>query len=187
MEKSFINKIFYEFQGLCFLIRNLYASRNLLSMRELSFSNYRLTGLPKSRLNELDTLHKLVREGRELSFWRKTYYKLCGKKVCSILINKENKMVGFNIFYFRDFEIKNGIIHNAFIGVTPIESHKGLGTILQTYSLEQLSRNNLTGVSGYVLKNNQASIKMLQKVGFTLTEDANVTANYNIFYSFREK
>lgn len=179
---SLIKKIRYEWEGFRFLVRNIRASRTLHPMQDSTFSNYQFTGLSTHQIDEMDALHKLVREGRELSFWRKTYFKQCGEKVCSVAFNEDGQMVGFNFYYFRESEVNEGIIHEAFLGISPQERGKVLATALQAYTIDQLSRNKLRGISGNVLKANGPSVKMLLRTGFILTDDPDDAANYRVFY-----
>lgn len=180
--KSILDKIIYEIQGFSFLRRNLRATRALTAMQKDAYHDYRFTGLTKADVAEMDNLHKLVREGRGLNFWRKTYLKRHGEKVCAVAYNQDDLLVGFNYYYFRESEVKDAIIHDAYLGITPNEWGKGLATALQTYAVEQFSRQPLTGVSGNVSKANQPSVKMLLRVGFTLSDDPKDPTNYNIFY-----
>jgi len=84
--------------------------------------------------------------------------------------------------YFRKSEVNEGIIHEAFLGISPQERGKGLATALQAYTIDQLSRNKLRGISGNVLKANGPSVKMLLRTGFILTDDPDDAANYRVFY-----
>ncbi len=183
MKKTLLDKIKYEFEGLKFLIRNLKASHHLSSMQTTAYNNYLLTGLTKNRINELDQLHRTVRDGRGLNFWRKLFYRYRGTSVCGTVINKKNQLVGFNYYYFRNNESEEKIIHEAFLGIAPQERGKGIATALQKYTLEQLSRQPLTGVSGYVEKTNLASIKMLQRVGYDFDDDPrDPENNFKVYY-----
>jgi ribosomal protein S18 acetylase RimI-like enzyme len=185
VKNSIINKIKYEYDGLLFLIRNTQAARPLSPMQEIGFSNYKFIGLPGDRINELDELHQLVREGRRLNFWRKTFYKYQGSKVCGVVINDRDLLVGFNYYYFRENELKDKIIHEAFLGISPNERGKGIATALQRYTLNQLSKQPLTGVSGNVEKANLPSIKMLQRVGYDFIDDPQDPLNYQVFYGLK--
>ncbi|NLN70817.1 MAG: GNAT family N-acetyltransferase [Chloroflexi bacterium] len=153
-------------------------------MEKSAYLDFRLEGLAKARIGEIDALHQLLREGRGLGFWRKTYLKLVGKRVCAVIFNHDEQMVGFNYYYFRESEVKDRIIHHAFIGILPEERGKGLATALQTYAIDRLSKNKLTGISGNVKKTNTTSAKMLANVGFVLTDDPDDTTNQKIYYRF---
>lgn len=185
MSKPLLSKIIYEMQGFSFLLRNLHASRGLTAMQNASYQDFLLTGLMKPHVDDMDRLHKLVREGRGLNIWRKTYLKHRGSKVCAVAFNQQGKLVGFNYYYFRESEAKDAIIHDAFLGISPEEWGKGLATALQTYAVEQFSLQNLAGVSGNVAKANQPSVRMLKRVGFTLFDDPEDPTNYKIFYQLQ--
>ena len=171
MNKSFVEKIAFEYEGFKFLVRNLIASRPLKNQQQTIYNEYLFTGLPKNRIDEFEQLHQLVREGRKLSFWRKTLYRLRGERLCTVAINQNQKLAGFIIYYFREAEIPKDIIHEAFAGIAPDDRGKGLATALTIYSLDQFTNQNLIGVSGYVEKNNTASVKMLQRVGYDISDD----------------
>lgn len=183
MDNTFIKKILYEFGGLKFLIRNLKASHQLEKMQSSSLNNYILAGLSKDRIYELDQLHQLIRDGRDLNFWRKFLYRYRGNKLCAIAINQKNQLAGFIYFYFREEEISKNIIHEAFVGVAPQERGKGIATALQKYSLTHLSHQHLEGVSGYVEKNNIASVIVHQRVGYEIDDDPqDPENNYFLYY-----
>lgn len=176
LEKSQLNdtlvkKIAYEYEGFKFLIRNLKASRHLKKLEKKVHNDYVFTRLPKERIDELDQLHQLTRRGRRLGFWRKTLYRLRGESLCAVAINQSDKLVGYIIYYFREAEIPKGIIHEAFAGIAPEERSKGLATDLTKYSFNQLTNQNLVGISGFVEKKNLASLKMIRNVGYEIVDD----------------
>jgi len=184
--KTFINKIAYEYEGFKFLVRNLDASRQLKKHQEATHNEYVFTGLPKDRVDEFDQLHQLVREGRKLSFWRKTLYRLRGESLCTVAINQNHNLAGFIIYYFREEEIPKSIIHEAFAGIAPQDRGKGLATALTRYSLDQFNNQNLIGVSGYVEKNNLVSVKMLERVGYEIVDDPDDPENNSyVFYRLK--
>jgi ribosomal protein S18 acetylase RimI-like enzyme len=176
-------KIAYEYEGFKFLIRNLQAFRHLRKLEKKVYNDYVFSSLPKGRIDELDQLHKLTRRGRRLGFWRKILYRLRGESLCSVAINQNNKLVGYIIYYFREAEIPKGIIHEAFAGIAPEERAKGLATELTKYSFNQLTNQNLVGISGYVDKKNLASLKMIQKIGYEIVDDPDDPENnYYLYY-----
>lgn len=185
MNNAIIKKIKYEFDGFLFLIRNNKATRPLAPMQKTDFNNYKFIGLPRDRINELDELHRLVRDGRGLNFWRKSFYKNQGAKVCGVVLNDNDQLVGFNYYYFRENELGDNIIHEAFLGISPNERGKGIATALQKYTLDQLSKQPLIGVSGNVEKANLPSIKMLQRVGYDFIDDPQDPANFKVFYGLK--
>lgn len=183
MDSSFLEKIIHEFEGFKFLVRNLNASQRLKTLQSSSYNNYLLTGLTKNRINDLNQLHQAIRDGRKLNYWRKLLYRYRGNRLCAVAINQVNQLVGFIYFYFREDEIAKNIIHEAFVGVKPEERGQGIATALQNYSLDQLSHQHLQGVSGYVEKNNLASVIVHQRVGYEIKDDPrDPENNYHMYY-----
>lgn len=182
MNNSIFSKLLYEFEGFKFFIRNIKGARPLSAMQDTSYQNYQLTGLTRDCVEEVDKLHKSVRNGRGLNFWRKLFLKYYGHKVCGIAINEKLQLVGFVYSYFRKEEIKHNIIHAAFIGVSPDERGKGVGTALLGYLVQQLALQPLSGITGNVGKDNTASIIAIKRVGFEVTDDPEDMRNSNVFY-----
>ncbi len=186
MNNSIFSKLLYEFEGFKFFIRNIKGARPLSAMQDTSYQNYQLTGLTRDCVEEVDKLHKSVRNGRGLNFWRKLFMRLSGSKVCSVAINKRGQLVGFNYYYFRENEVNKGIIHDAYLGISPNERGKGIGTALQAYSVDQFKTQPLSGISGNVSKVNTPSVKMLERVGFMVFDDPDDDTNCKIFYNLNE-
>ena len=182
MNKTFLKKIAYEYEGFKFLIRNLKASRHLRKLDRKVYKEYIFSSLPKGRIAELDQLHQLTRKGRRLGFWRKSLYRLRGESLVAVAINQNNKLVGYIIYYFREAEIPKAIIHEAFAGIAPEERAKGLATELTKYSFNQLTNQDLVGISGYVEKKNLASLKMIQNVGYEILDDLDDPENNCYIY-----
>jgi RimJ/RimL family protein N-acetyltransferase len=151
-------------------------------MKNTSSNNYTFMGLPNDRINELDELHRLIREGRGLNFWRKIFFRIQGRKVCGIAINAQDQLVGFTYYYFRESELVGMIIHEAFIGISPNERGKGIATALQRYALDHLAKQQLIGVSANIEKTNLPSIRIHQRAGFQFSDDPQDPTNYKVYY-----
>ena len=110
-------KLIYEIDGLIFFLRNLNASRYLPILNAEVGENYTISPCSKDDIENLCSFHKLLRNDRVLNFWRKILYRKRGLKLVAIIKNIENDIIGFEMFYFKKYEAKNGIIHEAFIGI----------------------------------------------------------------------
>ena len=59
------------------------------------------------------------------------------------VVNRKNEVIGFEFFRFSRKDIKNGTIHESFIGVVSSESGKGVASKLREFSSQMFENNGL--------------------------------------------
>jgi RimJ/RimL family protein N-acetyltransferase len=181
-----IKSIKYEFEGFKFYLRNMAASRRLGTMRTSKYEEFLLSGLTKDLIPQMDGLHRLLRDGRSINFWRKSILRRKGPAVCCAAIDGENVLIGFDYYYFREEEVSLDIIHEAFIGISPDQQSKGIATALRNHMVSHFAEQGLRGISTQIDHDNVPSIKSALKAGFQVCESGDVDDHIKLFYDFSE-
>tara|TARA_B100000941_G_scaffold154280_1_gene109342 strand:+ start:760 stop:1311 length:552 start_codon:yes stop_codon:yes gene_type:complete len=180
-----LKRFFSEIEGFKFLIRNIRNVEKLPKIDSKIIGDFRIESCQKSDFNHISKLHKLLRDGRDLNFWRKILYKSKGKKLMFLIKDTNKKIIGFQMFYFKDDEIKNKIIHEAFIGVKSEFRGNNLSVELRKCSIEHFSKTGLSAISTNIPSNNEPSIASAQKTGFQLHKEKTKNNIFRFFYYFK--
>jgi RimJ/RimL family protein N-acetyltransferase len=77
-----------------------------------------------------------------------------------------NKIIGMELYYFNQQDIKEKTIHQGFRGILPEWQGKGIGTLLTNYAINHFKNSKLDGISSRVSLNNLASLRSNMKLGF---------------------
>ena len=175
-------KLIYEIDGLKFFLQNLNASRYLPIFNTEIGENYTISPCSKDDIENLCSFHKLLRNDRVLNFWRKILYRKRGLKLVAIIKNIENDIIGFEMFYFKKYEAKNGIIHEAFIGIDEKYKNKSLATILRKFSIKHFCNTNLSAISTNISIDNMPSLVSAQKAGFKISSKMSTKKDLYLYY-----
>lgn len=165
---NLIETIKYEFSGLKFYLRNIAASRTFQPISEARFGDITISGLSKDRIGALEDLHQQLRDGRVVNYWRKAVLRRKGLAVCGIATNNSGRLLGFDYFYFREGEVEEGIIHEAFIGVVQESRGEGIATAMRKHVALHFADQGLHGISSQIDKDNIPSFRSAVKAGFKL-------------------
>ena len=161
----------HEMLGAVFLLRNLrgchrYRMIPLPEERQVSFA---LTGAKPELLGQLQKLHIELRQGRRLNTWRLIMLYLAGNRLCSVALDRDRNLLGFQLLYFQEQEWRQGVIHEAFIGVKPEYRGLGIATALRLHSARHLAgQGRLSGISSQAGPENKASLRSAEKAGFNI-------------------
>ncbi len=180
-----LKRFFSEIEGFKFLIRNIKNVEKLPELNSKIIGEFCIESCQKSDFNHVSKLHKLLRDGRGLNFWRKVLYKSKGKKLMFLIKDINKKIIGFQMFYFKEDEIENKIIHEAFIGIKREFRGNNLSAELRKYSIEHFSKTGLSAISTNIPTNNEPSKTSAQKSGFKLHKEKTKNNILRFFYYFK--
>tara|TARA_B100000963_G_scaffold335202_1_gene329110 strand:- start:601 stop:1161 length:561 start_codon:yes stop_codon:yes gene_type:complete len=181
-----LSKIFHELDGIKFLLRNIKITRKLPIINSKQIGKFVIEPGCKKDLKDISILHKSLRDGRDLNIWRKILYRGMGKKLIFLLKDSNKRVIGFEMFYFKDYEIENRIIHEAFIGIDKEYRQNNLSVHLREYSINHFSNTNLTAISTNIPAKNKPSIISAKKSGFKLCKERIEKGDYQFFYYFKK-
>lgn len=86
-------------------------------------------------------------------------------------IDKNGRLVGFEIFRLGSRDIVEGTIHESFIAVHPEYSGMGIATRLRKFAINSLRENGFNGISSRIALSNSGSLISAEKVGFKPVEE----------------
>jgi len=108
-------------------------------------------------------------------------YKKRGLKLVAVIKNIENDIIGFEMFYFKKYEAKDGIIHEAFIGIDNKYKNKNLATILRKFSIKHFRKSNLKAISTNIPINNMPSLVSAQNAGFEISSKMSTNKDFYLY------
>jgi RimJ/RimL family protein N-acetyltransferase len=166
-----INNIFYNVKIILFLFVNYTGTLFLPKIRNITLGNIRITPFKKYYLKEVNEIFKSW-WNYDISKKNILLLKYFGSKLCFLIINKKNEVIGFIILYFTFFDIVNRTIHSAYGCIKSVYRDYGYGSILFLHAWHWFSRINiLKGISARYSVDNKSSIKLHQKAGFKNVEE----------------
>ena len=125
-----------------------------------------LLGLPRGRIDELDTLHAQLRDGRSLGHWRRVLYRTAGAKLVVIALTVDQDLVGFDMYYAEGGRQPLLTVHEAFVGVAPRWRGCGLATAMRAHAMANFAASGLQRVTTDVDPDNHPSYSSALSLGF---------------------
>lgn len=120
-------------------------------------------------IDRFAAIHSALRSGKPLSASRRWLYGLVGSKLVWVVETSDRRLVGFNMYYFREREWARGIVHEAFIGVAPDHRRRGLADAMRAAAARHFARAGVTGISTRIQADNLPSFRSAEKQGFCRT------------------
>ncbi len=151
------------------LLRNLHACRGLPAIASTDYRGYRIGGLERADLPAMRRLHRSLRNGSDLTPWRRILYRLHGRSLVTVARDKSGNVVGFEMFFFEKGGARKSVIHAAFIGVAPHCRNMGLATHLRHVAARHFAGAGLRGISSRVREDNVASLRSAIASGFVIS------------------
>ena len=161
--------------GLQFIAVNLWCTRIVPAAGEsvvpLATSNdcLVLRTIRAADIDRFEGLHNILRPGKRLSASRKWLYQRTGAKLVWALETTEADLVGFNMYYFREGEWNDRIVHEAFIGVTKAYQGCGLSNDMRAAAADHFTAAGLNGITTEIHRDNLPSLRSACRQGFRET------------------
>lgn len=97
----------------------------------------------------------------------KLFLAFLGRKFCFLLVDRNNRLLGFICFYYRFRDLGKRHIHAAFKIIAPEERGKGYASLLHRTAFATFRRSRwIHGVSATYAVNNEVSRKSMQNYGY---------------------
>jgi ribosomal protein S18 acetylase RimI-like enzyme len=89
----------------------------------------------------------------------------------AVLQKSDQRVIGFDIFYFNKGGLERNEIHEAYIAVAPDFRSKGLATRMRVIAADHFARGGVMKISTHVMKSNTHSLSSALRVGYTVSEE----------------
>jgi hypothetical protein len=161
-----------------FLARNFRESLSLPLVKPSRVEQHLVFGVSRRQHSERTIILRCIEASPAVSLSSSILYNCIGSRMIfatSAPIEKTGKvtLTGINIYYFNDFDSRNGIhaIHEAFIGVLPSHRGRAIATALRQAAFNHFKSSIYSGITTRIKKNNRASLSSALKIGFSITQD----------------
>lgn len=96
---------------------------------------------------------------------------------------RTRQLVGLDLFYFNDRDLRERTVHEGFIGVVPAYQGQGLATAMRELAKLHFRSNGLSGISTRITQDNVASLQSALKLGFEVVDGVfDASAGYEKYY-----
>lgn len=113
---------------------------------------------------------------------RFAFLAVVAKKFSVCVLNEKDEVVAFEFFRISGQDMRDGTVHESFVGVHPLYTGCGLATCLRSFSIRSLKKNGYKGISSRILLSNIGSLKSAEKLGFELVNSYPVSSGQNEGY-----
>ena len=135
---------------------------------DIVFRGYRSTDYP-----QVSRIYFDLNKRAPFPFSKRVLYKFVGSKLMLLAVHEtkgRDNIVGMNMYYLNNRDIREGTIHEGFIGVSSMMHGQGIATKLRKLALKHFANNGFEGVSSRISVSNKASLSSAEKLGFELIE-----------------
>jgi RimJ/RimL family protein N-acetyltransferase len=170
---SFLKKIIIKLKALLNYKKTLAKCSQLVSINNFEVGNFILRGADIKDLGQLKIIYSQL-NNVDLSRSNIDLLKKCPGRlilIAEVTNGSKSNIVGMNLFYFNPRDFKEGTIHEGFIGVVPEFEGKGIATAMRKHAIAHFRRSGLSGISTRISKNNNASLRSAEKLGFRPVEE----------------
>lgn len=117
---------------------------------------------------DLGTIRRFLYELQQPQFARSTsaVVRLAGRRTVLVLADRNGRIVGLNVYYFNEVDLREGTIHEGFIGVAREFQGRGLAGTLRGAAIEHFRVNGLAGISSRISTTNHGSMRSALRLGF---------------------
>lgn len=168
-----ISKLYVKAKTLLFLAKS---SASVVFLANISKSTTDGLIIRGASYSEIKNVEKIYKELNSTSFsnYQKIQYKLHSKK--TIIIAEKNsdglkKVVGIDLYYLNPRDLKDGTIHEGFIGVLPEFEGQGIATKMRMIAKKHFQNQGFDGISTRISKLNLGSLISAKKLGFKPVEE----------------
>lgn len=120
-------------------------------------------------LKQVENLHlELFRQ--PLYPWLVWLYRFRSKELISIVVDNNDKVIAYDLFFFQPVEANQKVIHELYVGVEYKYQDKGIGVKLRQYSSKCYDEGYLDGISTLAAFDNIKALRTAQKSGFAITK-----------------
>ncbi|MCK0526493.1 GNAT family N-acetyltransferase [Anaerobiospirillum sp. NML120449] len=148
-----------------------YARQIMRRQEPEKFGDYTFVTGKVKYLKEVQSLHSQLFRVPMLN-WLVWLYRFRSPELVSLVLDKENKVVGYECFMLNEGEIEHHILHSLYVGVHPSLQGQGIATALRRWSIASYDFGNLNALSTVADMNDIRALRSAQKAGYGIEKQA---------------
>lgn len=153
--------------GMRFAAVNVYCARALpIPQTRRIADELTLRTVTAADLPRVERLHAELRPGKRFSSWRRWTYRRVGRTLLWVTETPKGEFVGINMYYFREREWRDRLVHEAFIGVAASHRGQGLSNAMRAAAAANFTDGGVHGISTHIERGNTPSWRSAQRQGF---------------------
>lgn len=169
---SIIKKIKFFYSSLKGLISKkitMMRFSNCSLIKEAAYGDFIIRGYRAEDYKQILSIYNELNKAK-FSFYHAGLYEKIGNKLMFVAV-REDKIVGMDMFYMNLRDFKENTVHEGFIGVLPEAERQGIATQMRQAAIKHFCEAGLDGISSRISKNNVASLRSAEKLGFKVCEE----------------
>lgn len=172
---KFILKIKSLFKKSIFFITNYLKIRSVKRINEVKVGDIIIRGCKKKDYKAVEEIYKKLNNKNIFPRAKRWLYFMVGQQCLIVAIKKDNSgsysVVGINLYYINDRDIKENTIHEGFIGVLPEVGGQGISGKMRKEAIRHFKESGFYGISTRISLKNKASLSSAEKNGFKKVEE----------------
>ena len=163
-----------KFGGLVFFIQNARRLRRVPVFKSQQMMAITYRGYVKTDAFAVEEMYAGLNNGAHFRSLRKYLYDPFGRR-CLLVATQNNEtggeiVVGINMYYLNARDIKEQTIHEAFIGVAPEMTGRGIATSMRKIAITHFKFAGFLGISTRISVEYKPSLQSAIKIGFERVE-----------------
>ncbi|MGN0893893.1 MAG: GNAT family N-acetyltransferase [Succinivibrio sp.] len=113
--------------------------------------------------------------------WLSWLYRFRAKELISVVVDSNDNLIGYDLFFFEPAEANLKVIHELYVGVAHQFQDRGIGVKLRQYSASCYDDGYLDGISTLAAYDNIKALRTAQKAGFAITKESAKPPAYYLY------
>ncbi|MBV4503466.1 GNAT family N-acetyltransferase [Pseudomonas sp. BW13M1] len=170
-----ISRIKLFLLGLPFLIGNFSRFLRVAAIPEFRTGGVIVRGCRRGELSSAFLLYSHLNDGGEVGYVQRILYYFLSERCFLVALQDDaqgqRSVVGVDLYYLNPRDLREGTVHEGFIGVHPATEGKGVATTLRRQALRHFRNAKFSGVSTRISVSNPGSLRSASKLGFEQVEE----------------
>ena len=182
-----LRRVRVQISRVLFFIRNMRATGKMNEIPPCRYQEYYIAGLEANQFDEMYELYQTISGGQTLGYWHRKLIKLRGNKLCGIIMDKNRRIIGFQLHHFKKRELPKGILYVEYSCLLPEVRGKSLSTALRKYTAKHFLLQGIKGLSAHTHKENYPALNAAKSIGYAITDEKPNAKGYLTLYLDLEK
>lgn len=160
-------KIYFIFK------KSLEKLESIGKIKKSSYREYQLRGAELSDLYRIKSIFLSLNRAEFAKSNEKILKRHPGKTiiVAESVVDGKREIVGMDLFYLNARDLSENTVHEGFVGVLPEFEGKGIATAMRKNAIAHFRCSGFSGISTRISKNNIASLRSAEQLGFKPVEE----------------
>ena len=160
-----LKSILWHYKGWLFYRHNCRFARSLKPIRKVQFKDLKIRAIHTDDLPAVLALHKQLREGKEMGYWRKRLYQRYGERLLFVVEKQKGELIAFSMYYFKPELNYPDDVHLAYIGMLKGFRGQKLGQFMHIQAFEHFKGSGLKTISLGIFSYNTPSLGAVSAIG----------------------